>query len=361
MIETKTLPVLIIFHCLFVFEIATLGAPSTAKTNAKTAYDFYLSGNGLYHNGKYDEAIHAFEKSIQLDPDYYFARVNLGVAMAKKRQFGQAVQQFTFCIDEKWGSEADRFVFHFNRVLAGTECGQTKSVQKDWTALKKLDPARAGELQNVKEYIFMDTLYSQRRNAADRNRLFQKHKASIAREKTIVRKIEGHRGNVEEYEAIGFIEGTLQEVSGVLTDYKSYPEFMPNVKEISIRSSTDEGRVVDYKLELPMGVVKKYRLRFWAKSEANTVQLFWKKMPWPELKPKETVIDTYGQWILEGFPGTDNRILAYYRVYTDPGKIPFGTGWIVDILTKESIPNIIKGTRRRVKQMAKLTKPSTIE
>ena len=351
MVKTRTLQVLITFLYLFVFDFAIVGAAAPEQKKPVTAYDFYLSGNRFYHSGKYTEAISAFKKSIQLDPDYYYARVNLGVAMAQLRDFKQAAQQFTFCINEKWGSQEDRFVFYFNRTLAGQASGQTTSAQKDWETLKKLDPARTEKLRKSKDYIFMDTHYSQTRNEADKNRLFQKHKTAITRGKIAVRKIDGHAKNAEEYEAMGLIEGTLQEVSGVLTDYRSYPEFMPNVKEISIKSVTEEGLVVDHKLGLPMGVVKKYRLRLWTKSEPNRIQLFWKKMPWPELKPKETVVDTYGQWILEDFPGEQNQVLAYYRVYTDPGKIPLGTGWIVDILTKQSIPDIIKKTRRRVKEI----------
>jgi hypothetical protein len=195
----------------------------------------------------------------------------------------------------------------------------------------------------------MDAIYSERRNEADKNRLFDKHKASIAKGQIIVQKITHAGKNAEEYEALGLIEGALQEVSTVLTDYQSYPKFMPNVNEIKIASSTQDATIVDYKLLLPMGVVKKYRLRFWSKKEEHKIQLFWKKLPWAGLKPEETVIDTYGQWILEKSPQRDGQVLAYYRVYTDPGNIPFGMGWIVDILTKKSIPDIIKGTRSRIK------------
>ena len=349
MVKTKSLQVLIAFFNII--EITTLGAISPKEKNIKTAYDFYLSGNRFYREARYEEAIRAFEKSIQLDPDYYYTRVNLGVVLIKNQQFKQAVQQFTFCIEKKFGSEADRFVFYFNRILADQEIGPTQFSRKDWAVLKKLDPARTESLRQSTDYIFMDPLYAQRRNAADKDRLFQKNKASIAKGKVIVRKIAGHRKNAEEYEAIGFIEGTLQAVYGVLTDYKSFPEFMPNVKEINIRNSSDDEFVVDHKLSLPLGVVKKYRLRYWAKTEPNRIQLFWKKLPRPELKPSQTVVDTYGQWILENAPDRKNQVLAYYRVYTDPGRIPLGTGWIVDILTKESIPNVIKGTRRRVKQV----------
>jgi len=190
------------------------------------------------------------------------------------------------------------------------------------------------------------------RNEADKNRLFEKSEKSIAGGKVVVRKIVDSGKNAEEYEAIGLIEGTPTDVFGVLTDYQSYPKFMPNVNQIRISGSTDKEVIVDYELLLPMGFVKKYRLKFWSKTEKNKIQLFWKKVPWPGLKPKETIIDTYGQWILEDFPEKDNHVLAYYRVYTDPGNVPLGTGWIVDILTKESIPNIIKATRSRVKSIS---------
>jgi len=154
---------------------------------------------------------------------------------------------------------------------------------------------------------------------------------------------------METESALGLIEGTLEEVAAVLADYESYPKFMPNVSEIKIAGSTQDATIVDYKLLLPLGFVKKYRLRFWSKKEERKIQLFWKKVPWAGLKPEETVIDTYGQWILEKSPQQDGPVLAYYRVYTDPGNIPLGTGWIVDILTQKSIPNIMKGTRSRVK------------
>jgi tetratricopeptide (TPR) repeat protein len=310
-----------------------------------------LSGNTHYHDGQYDKAIAAFRKSIALDPDYYYAHINLGAALAKIKKFNGAIQEFTFCIDKKWGSGADHFVFHFNRALARKEIGQTRSALRDWATLKELNPVRAEQLQNSKGYLLMDAAYVERRNEASKNRLLGQYKASITKGKIIVLKIAYSGKNAEEYEAMGLIEGTLEEVSSVLADYESYPKFMPNVSEITVRSSTDEQAIVDYKLLLPMGFVKKYRLKFWSKTEENRIQHFWKKLPWPGLKPKETVTDTYGQWILEKFPGKGKQVLAYYRVYTDPGNIPLGTEWIVDILTKKSIPNIISRTRGRVKSI----------
>jgi hypothetical protein len=310
-----------------------------------------LSGNKFCHDGKYDKAIGAFIKSAELDPDYYYARINLGVALARTRQFKNAIQQFTLCISKKWGSGSDRFVFYSNRALAAEAAGDKGLALNDRATLKKLDPLRAGKVKVSADYILMDVTYAERRNQADKDRLLNTHRTAIIKGKVIIRQVAKLEKNKQEYEAIGLISGTLKEVSGVLADYASYPKFMPDVKEITVRISADGGTIVDHKLGLPLGFVKKYRLKFHSKNEDGRTQMSWKKLPWPGLKAGETVVDTYGQWIIEDFSDKDDHVLAYYRVYTDTGKIPLGTGWIVDAMTTESIKDMFKGTQRRIKDL----------
>jgi len=347
----NTFRILILLFCLFLSNCAIGNKEAMEASDPNTAHDFYLSGNVLYRDGKYDEATPAFRKSVELNSDYYFARINLGAALAKTQKYEKATQEFTFCIEKKWGSEPDRFAFYHNRALAMQSVGDATSALKDRAASKKLDPVRAEKLQDSPDYILMDSAFVEARNRVDRDRLFEKYKKSIAGGKTTVHKVGDFEKSAQEYDAIGVIEGTLEQVSGVVADFKRYPKFMPNVSEITVRSSTGEAAVVDYKLGLPLGIVKKYRLKFWSRKEDTRYQLFWKKLPWPELKPKETVVDTWGQWIVEDYPGKGNHVLAYYRVYTDPGKIPFGTGWIADALTKQSMPKMFKKMQSRVKEL----------
>jgi tetratricopeptide (TPR) repeat protein len=341
----------VLSFCLLLLLCVTVNATSANKNNPKTAYDFYLSGTGFYHDGRYDRAITVLGKSVELDPDYYYARINLGIALAKTRQFRKAAQEFTFCIDRKWGSKSDRFVFYLNRALAADAAGDKGSALKDRAALEKLDPIRAGRVGKPADYILMDPAYVEKRNQADRDKLLAAHKKSIVSGKVIIHQVAKLEKNKQEYEAIGLIAGTLKQVSGVLADYANYPKFMPDVEEITVRSSSDGGTIVDHKLGLPLGFVKKYRLKFHSRNEQGRAQMFWKKLPWPEIKARQTVVDTYGQWILEDFPDKQGHVLAYYRVYTDIGKVPLGTRWIVDALTSESIENIFKGTRRRIRDI----------
>lgn len=345
------LRILILSSCLLLSNSAVGNANSADQDNLKTAHDFYLRGNKFCHDGKYDKAISTFIKSAELDPDYYYAHINLGVALARTRQFEKAIQKFTLCISREWGSGSDRFVFYFNRALAAEAAGDKDSALNDRATLEKLDPLRARKVKVSGDYILMDVNYVERRNQTDKDRLLNTYRTSITKGKVVIRQVAKLEKNKQEYEAIGLISGTLKEVSGVLADYASYPKFMPDVEEITVRNSADEGTIVDYKLGLPMGFVKKYRLKFHSKNEDGRTQISWKKLPWPGLKAKETVVDTYGQWIIEDFPGKDDQVLAYYRVYTDIGNIPLGTGWIVDALTTKSIEDMFKGTRRRIKDL----------
>ena len=197
----------------------------------------------------------------------------------------------------------------------------------------------------------MDVTYMENRNQSDKERLLNRYKTSITKGKIVIRQVAKLEKNKQEHEAIGLVTGTLKEVSGVLTDYANYPKFWPDVEEITVRMSPDGGAIVDHKLGLPFGFVKKYRLKFHLKNQDGRTLISWKKLPWPGLKAGDTVVDTYGQWIIEDFPDKQGHVLAYYRVYTDTGKIPFGTGWLVDPLTKKSIEDTIKGLRRRVKDL----------
>jgi len=346
----KALSIAVLSVCLFL-PARSDGADSPGQTKQKTAYDHYLSGNALYHDDRHDEAISAFTKSLELNPKHHYTRANLGVALAKAGQFDKAVEQFTLCISEKWGGVPDRFVFHFNRALALHAGGQTEAALNDRAILKELDSVRAEQLADSNDYILMDPAYMAGRNQIDKTELFNRNRAKVIRGDIVIRKIADAGGEEQEHEVIGVIDGTLQQVSAVLADFNNYPKFMPNVKEIVVRYSTDGGTVVDHKLGFPMGFVKKYRLKFRIENKPDRWQLFWKKLPWPGVKSKQTVVDTYGQWILESLPGSDDKVLAYYRVFTDTGKIPFGTGWFVEPMTRKSFQDMFKGTRKRVKAL----------
>jgi len=151
-------------------------------------------------------------------------------------------------------------------------------------------------------------------------------------------------------EAIGRINASRKIVFQVLREYKKYPEFMPNVSRIEVIEQKKDSSVLNYTLSLPMGNIKKYRLAMTESNKnKNTSFLHWKLLEWPGLKEKETIKDANGYWLIRTI--TEDSSYVLYHTYTDPGPIPFGLGWIADIMTKNSIPEMMLNTKSRAEKL----------
>ena len=67
-------------------------------------------------------------------------------------------------------------------------------------------------------------------------------------------------------------------------------------------------------------------------------------MAW--LEKVETIRNTTGYWLLK--QKSSESVMVLYHVYTDPGAVPRGLGWVVNILTEKSVPDALQKTRERV-------------
>lgn len=152
------------------------------------------------------------------------------------------------------------------------------------------------------------------------------------------------------YEAVGLVQGSLDETVSVLTDFEHYPEFMPNVSASKLCEHVHPCSIVEVTLRLPLGIKKRYRLRYTAARVASGFELDWEKLDWPELKPSQTVADTSGYWLVRGFE--DGGVLVVYHVYTDPGRAPLGLTGIARGLAKSKIPDGIVSLRERVRRVS---------
>ena len=151
------------------------------------------------------------------------------------------------------------------------------------------------------------------------------------------------------FEAVTIIEAKRKRIREIIMDYPSYPDFMPNVSQIEILEQDATTAVLNYLLTLPLGKIKKYRVKLERSEPDDRITLIhWQLRPWPGLKPEETIKDTSGFWRIEEL--SEKRSLVLYHVYTDPGKIPFGLGWIVDLLSKDSVPEVLTKTKERAEK-----------
>ena len=152
------------------------------------------------------------------------------------------------------------------------------------------------------------------------------------------------------FEAIGMVKAPVEAVYDVVTDLERYPEFMPNVSKVDVLNAGDGEATVNFTLGLPLGKTKKYRVRMQYQKSGGGATVRWNLIEWPGLEKSETIDDTRGYWILERQAGTAETLVLYH-VFTDPGHVPLGLGWIVDILSKNSLPKTVLKTRDRVHEI----------
>jgi hypothetical protein len=145
--------------------------------------------------------------------------------------------------------------------------------------------------------------------------------------------------------AATIIDAPLPALCAIIQDFSGYPGFMPSVAKTVVTRGADAAPLVDMTLKLPMGKVKRYRLKMEAKSNAQLCQLSWKMVPSAGVKPDESIADTTGYWQLTPAPLDKRKTVVRYFVYTDPGPVPIGMGWIVDSLSKDSLPKTLEALR----------------
>ena len=153
-------------------------------------------------------------------------------------------------------------------------------------------------------------------------------------------------GPGKSFVAATLIAAPVDTLCTLLQDYESYPGFMPNTTATRVSNKGAGFSVIDVTLGLPMGKVKKYRLRMEPAASAGACKITWKLLPWPGLKQEETIVDTTGYWELAPAAMAGKTVVKYV-VNTDAGPIPFGLGWIVDSLSKDSIPQTLEALRKR--------------
>jgi len=149
------------------------------------------------------------------------------------------------------------------------------------------------------------------------------------------------------WQAGTLIAAPLAKLCALIQDYPAYPSFMPNTAKVVVVGSEAGSVRTDFTLSLPLGKTKQYRLQMTPTIGTQSCRLAWKMLPRPELKPADTIGDTTGYWLLTPLAGAPEKTVVRYQVYSDPGYVPPGLGWIVDMLGKDSLPKTLEALRRR--------------
>ncbi|MES2041074.1 MAG: SRPBCC family protein [Pseudomonadota bacterium] len=155
--------------------------------------------------------------------------------------------------------------------------------------------------------------------------------------------------NGKTFAAGTILNAPVAKVCATIQAYEDYPSFMPNTTKANVTRQPDQSALVDFTLNLPLGKVKKYRLKMTPKVSPATCNLSWKLQPWEGLKQEETIADTSGYWELTALADNPAKTVVKYQVFTDPGPVPMGLGWIVDSMSKDSIPKMMDALRNKLR------------
>ncbi len=119
----------------------------------------------------------------------------------------------------------------------------------------------------------------------------------------------------------------------IVSDYESYPEFLPEVKECSIIEKKGKKKLVEFKV----AVIKSFSYRLWMTETKN------KKLEW-EFESGDLFKTSTGSWELE--EDEDGFTLATYSVEgTFKMFIP---GAITKTLINVNLPSMMKAYHKRV-------------
>jgi len=75
-------------------EISTDSTAAIVSNEPQSAEDYFQAGNTYYEAGQWAQAITAYQKAIELDPNLQAAYANLGVTYYQQQQFDLAASQY---------------------------------------------------------------------------------------------------------------------------------------------------------------------------------------------------------------------------------------------------------------------------
>jgi len=174
--------------------------------------------------------------------------------------------------------------------------------------------------------------------------------AEVSRGKIVLRAVASPGLKGKAFEAVGTLPGTLDEVLAVVLDYRHYDAFMPRIDRTVVTDETPLVALVELHLKLPLGMSRRYRLRYSACVGSDGFRVDWVKVPWPEVPPSQTVVDTSGHWQVGRT--ADGELLGLYHVYSDPGRVPLGMKGLAASLSKHDLPKVIEAVRSRLRPPA---------
>ncbi len=149
------------------------------------------------------------------------------------------------------------------------------------------------------------------------------------------------------FHACILVDAEVLSIIQVIRDFNTYPKFMPHIKHITPHSFSSNNSC-RFHLDLPLGIDYQYAISDTSYSSAELSWLSWTLSPWEE----NSIKDTWGQWVITPYKNTPYSLIQY-QAYSDVGDVPFGFGWIIELITEKSLPDVLISTKKWIESHAK--------
>ena len=169
--------------------------------------------------------------------------------------------------------------------------------------------------------------------------------SKISSGEIVVNKIQSY-DNGEHFCVYGVVNKSINEVFKVISNEEEYPNFMPRFTAVDYHYTDNNYSYYTFHIGLPLSITYKYKIKITEfQSDANA-WIAWELVDWEE----NSIADTWGQWYFIPVDGNKNSTLIQYQTYINPGHVPFGMGWIIDLLTRTSLPHIIGNSKKYIEK-----------
>ncbi len=135
------------------------------------------------------------------------------------------------------------------------------------------------------------------------------------------------------------VETSMEKFYEVIKDVEKYPEFIPEMEGVDIKSMDEEEAVVEYKIKL-MGVNLNYTLEL----EFNKPE----GLKWSFVSANKFMKGNEGYWKLKKLE--DNKIEAEYHIELKLGRLV--PKKVEDTLASAGLSNLLKQFKERAESLA---------
>ena len=127
-------PMRLIYAVFIILLVLITSAQCVIRLDSNDAESWSNKGSALGEQGKYDEAIKAFDEAIRLDPKLATAWYNKGIALVKQDKYDEAIK----CFDEVTKLDPKHADAWYNKGTALKLLGRTTEANAAFTKAKEL-------------------------------------------------------------------------------------------------------------------------------------------------------------------------------------------------------------------------------